>query len=464
MDLDSFIAAQREAGSLDSRGEFTVALEKARAKLREYQLADPSFYLLKIFQAGVRAGADEIHIRLGRRQVRLWFYLDEASAEFDFDRLFSIIQDVLSAPVSALRHLVVGLNASLVKDPDEVIWGHWERQASSKAVRLSGDEFEVVSDPPVPGRFWTDSRSHLYYFQARFPGGVSLFSSATSEEHTAVVQRCGFAPVKVFLDTRPIEARWQERDAGWAAGISAPFYLAERFVLDSQSPALGGQMPSLLGYHRNGVDRLRIGRGRKTFCIQVVDVAGNPTEPERGPLRARAAFALPMSMNGKDSVTVIQDGVLLESVSLEGEGLGRLALMDGSALKVDLSEFRVVRDQAYQALEVQARQQWRLLENGLLANLKYLRTSPTDAQLKQANPESGMVIAGGCLGSCLGPTLGGILFPFLMFGSMPTLFMFLGLVGGVLTPYGLKRMQIPNSDQRLCTEVELRYRHQRGEG
>ncbi|MHB2019153.1 MAG: hypothetical protein ACYCW6_19570, partial [Candidatus Xenobia bacterium] len=52
----------REGAVLESVGTFTVALEKAREKLKRFQLPDPRYYILQLVQAVVASGAHSISV------------------------------------------------------------------------------------------------------------------------------------------------------------------------------------------------------------------------------------------------------------------------------------------------------------------------------------------------------------------------------------------------------------------
>ena len=55
--LERFIEEQQAAGQHIDSGTFTLSLERAHETLRDFQLASPELYVLKLVQAAVAAGA-----------------------------------------------------------------------------------------------------------------------------------------------------------------------------------------------------------------------------------------------------------------------------------------------------------------------------------------------------------------------------------------------------------------------
>lgn len=128
--LETYLQKQHAAGRMASHGEFTVALEKARQKLRQFQLGNPNFYLLKVFQAAVASGCARVNLELKHNRVSLWFCVEDAP--FSFPELLEGLSCVLGLAPSPLRDLAVGLNASRETNPERLAlawWGQGQSQA-----------------------------------------------------------------------------------------------------------------------------------------------------------------------------------------------------------------------------------------------------------------------------------------------------------------------------------------------
>ena len=458
-DLEKFLSSQRSEGQVESEGEFTIALEKARQKLQQYQLADSSFYLLKVFQAAVHAGAETIYIRLTRKDVYLWFEVPERP--YPLDQTMASLGNVLGMKPSGLRHLALGLNASLVMSPEQVWWCEWHPEGKG-ALKIVAGVMEPA-EPPKPPKWGFPSEGHSGYLLTVNKKAPSLLGpSANATEHTAVSQRCGFAPAAVILDNVRLEMRWKTKQTPYAGGsVSQPFYVGERFVLDPAG-GIGGQQVSVSGYKKEDDVWLRRGRQPKSFCLQFVDPNGREAAPQKSSgLRCSGAYALPLALSGSNTATFIKDGVLMESVVIEPEpgGLtqvGAVALLDAHELQVDISEFKMIRDERFEQLLAETRAHWKTLSRACLTHLPYLKNAPTDHEVEQyRNKNSGFAAGCSCLGGCV--------IPIFLFGVFPVLggselaimtTCLLGLVGGAATPFALNRP--PNQDESLRAHVRRR--------
>ena len=109
---DELIASLREGGREVGEGEFGLDREVAQQKLRQYQLPDRRFYLLKLAQAAVCQGATKVSFRIGRSDVRVTFD-GKPFTERDFDGLYSeLFTSTERTERSGVRHLAIGLNAA----------------------------------------------------------------------------------------------------------------------------------------------------------------------------------------------------------------------------------------------------------------------------------------------------------------------------------------------------------------
>ena len=440
-ELENFLSGQRADGGLDSVGEFTIALEKARKKLEKYQLADPSFYLLKIFQAAIRAGAKEVQIKLTRREVYLWFETEDRA--FPLQDTLTGLDNSLEVPESALRHLVLGVNATLVLEPIRVSWSEWSPEQNS-GFHIENGELQVGELPQSPiKKFPAEGRSG-YVFHVLKKAPSSMFKSASAEEHVAVSQRCGFAPAKVVLDGRELSQRWQTQQVHpWHEALSKPFYLAERTVLEKSGSV---EMPPIpyKKYDRKPGLWIRKGGSRHSFCHQFVDVHGLSQEVQpKQKLSCRGAYAIPIALSGSNTVTFVKDGVLLESVEVPTAdvgfpALGAVAIVDGSDLSVDISEFKVLQDQVFSDTLSRCKYEWTSLRQVCKENLHRLSRDKTAAEVNQAAQDSqGESVGCACLG-CLGlPAILAGIFASLPFATPEIVMLlspFVGLIGGLVTP------------------------------
>lgn len=461
-DLDRFLQGQRAEGGLDSVGEFTIALEKARKKLEKYQLADPSFYLLKIFQAAVRAKAKEVHIKLTRREVYLWFETPERT--FPLEDTLTGLDNALQVPDSGLRHLVLGVNASLVLEPEKVSWSEWSPEQNS-GFQIENGNLQVGPSPKAPNKkFPSNGNSgYLFYVLKKPPG--SIFRSASAEEHIAVSQRCGFAPAKVILDGRELSARWKTLEiAPWHAHVSKPFYLGERTVLDDRGRV---EMPPVA--HRKYKLKpglwIRKDNSQDTFCHQFVDSNNRPQEVQPGQkLTCLGAYAIPLALNGPNTVTFVKDGVLLESVEVKAptarlRPLGAVAIVDGKNLAVDMSEFKVLENEAFNETLEQCRKNWVILRELCREEMDQIKRATTDGEKKEILERTkGESLVCGGVGCFATPIFVGFVAQFLSV-SLPGPFLTLSGLAGAILGYVIPRYRVEISrrpDSYLVSEARHR--------
>lgn len=146
----SLIEKLREAGTLDSRGSFTLDRRKAREKMARFQLTDPRRYILELVEAAVALGAAEVDVTLDSA-VEVGF----AGAPLPPDLLASLDDFLLSVPSQpeeyALRAVAMACAAlgtlKVTRIRVESSAGAWlERTASGDSTgtgALSGNRIRV---------------------------------------------------------------------------------------------------------------------------------------------------------------------------------------------------------------------------------------------------------------------------------------------------------------------------------
>ena len=450
-ELEGFLSAQRGEGELDSDGEFTMSLEKARQKLRKFQLGNPAFYLLKIFQSAVRACADKIEIKLSGRTVRLWFQTEEPV--YDIARILAALDTVLGCQDQGLRHLVIGINSSLAVEPEHVLWGEWGPHP--RALKITDAGVETVQPPKPPCPNFGGSARVGYMFEIKRKG--SLLSQSFAAEKQALESRCCYAPATVLLNGHELTNRWDSaHGSAELRALSRPFFLTERFVLDPEGQ-IEQSAVDLRGYENEGDLWLRHNRKKASFCLQFLDPQGW-AEPEReGPLRCRAAFAVPLALTGESRIYVVKDGVVLNPVKLAYRKdrfahLGAVALFQGDDVEVDMSEFSVKEDLTFQRFVDESYHNWGEMAAMMLPRLNQLKRCPGEYEReeKRSRWRSGAGAATG--GGCLLPLLIGIVFPEIGESLFPTV-VAVGALGGFAYPF---RKRPPDRDEQLREYVRER--------
>ncbi|MCA9714976.1 MAG: hypothetical protein KC468_09850, partial [Myxococcales bacterium] len=115
--VEELVAALHEEGALDSEGSFTLDSERAREKLRQYQLARPHEYVLLLVQAAVLRGATKIRFDIDADDVRMNFDGAPFTRE-DFADLYSaMFVERASRAVQARQELALAVNAAMALNP-----------------------------------------------------------------------------------------------------------------------------------------------------------------------------------------------------------------------------------------------------------------------------------------------------------------------------------------------------------
>ena len=106
-DLAAFLHEQR-TGLLDSTGAFTIAVDKALAKLAHSQLPDPSFWVLKVAQFASLAETNTVEFQIEARVTRVAI---ELPSPVRLETLQRGLASVDALPDRGLDHLVTALRA-----------------------------------------------------------------------------------------------------------------------------------------------------------------------------------------------------------------------------------------------------------------------------------------------------------------------------------------------------------------
>jgi hypothetical protein len=286
--VEELIAELRQAGREDSRGAFTLDRDKAREKMRLFQLPDPRAYVLSLVQAAVLRGATRLRFDIDADDMRLSFDGSPFTVE-DFDQVYGSLLAAADTPVAAARReLALGLNAAMALNP------RWVRVESGGAPAGAGAFLELR--PGEPDRFGPlepcAPGTRLHVKQRFRPGLVVQFlrnvAGTLAEEHL-LRQRCRFASVEIDLEGERL-------DAGLAlpgAAVSVPL----------EADGLRG-------------------------------VVGLSADPDA--VRA--------------SVVLVTNGVRVTTHGFDDLLPGLVAVVEGSRLRKDVSQQNIVGDEAYAEL------------------------------------------------------------------------------------------------------------------
>lgn len=181
-------------------GSITLDREKAKEKLRRFQLADPCAWLLELVRAAASQGASFVTVRTDADDVRVAFDGRPFTAA-DLENLYEALLARGAPP--GRQHLAVALNGALALGPRFVELGSG---AGGQAVKLrlvpgKPDALGPCEDAKAPPgtTLWLRqpfrAGAFLEFFRARL---------GTQREITALRRGCRFSPLPVTINQRVV--------------------------------------------------------------------------------------------------------------------------------------------------------------------------------------------------------------------------------------------------------------------
>jgi hypothetical protein len=208
MHADELIARLAAEGEFDSAGSFTLDPAAALEKLREFQLRDPTRFVLSWVRAATLLGASRIDIEIDADDVWLRFDGERLGAA-DFEALWSsVVGRRGSARVRACRELALGINGAFT----------WEAKAvevRSGELLIGFDRNFAMSSSSVP------STEPVNSVHAKRPFGWDLVRrrmlDARGElpEELLLAHACAFASVPIYLEGKQLNPTPDERRDAW---------------------------------------------------------------------------------------------------------------------------------------------------------------------------------------------------------------------------------------------------------
>jgi hypothetical protein len=292
------------AGRVEAQGGFTIDPEKAREKLRHYQLADPRRYVLLLVEAAIMLGADKLEFEIDSDDVHLRFsgaQLEYAQLENIYASLFAHAEQLASLTpeqqqrTRGLQQLAFALNSAMALNPRfarVVSVGPDGRGTALELHPLEPDTLDRVEGQP-PGT------NHIHV-KDKFRIGfvVEFLRSLDGSIAEAVLLRehCRWSRTPVFINGRSISGPMKFSGEPWT----------EIDVLDA------GQV----------IGRAALGLSSPTATYLQLD---------------------------PPSAQLLSNGVFIETCSLQGRAVtGFQAIVDSRRFSKDVSQTKLVQDAFYE--------------------------------------------------------------------------------------------------------------------
>ena len=200
--VDELLGALGSEGVLDSEGTFTVHLEKAREKLRQYRLPTPHHYILSIVSSAVLGGADTLRVEKSGGTCTVSFN----SRPYGVDEVKALFETMLLGGATADPRLVefgLAIQGARGLRP---LFLEVESGSHTEGMRLSlqGDTLQLQPLEALPNHLRSRSVSTEFHIREKNSSvfdliRVGLGVPRADEELRLIKRRARYAPCEIFM-------------------------------------------------------------------------------------------------------------------------------------------------------------------------------------------------------------------------------------------------------------------------
>ncbi|HVI01222.1 MAG TPA: hypothetical protein VM869_21040, partial [Enhygromyxa sp.] len=293
------------AGAVEARGGFTIDPDKAREKLRQYQLADPHRYVLLLVEAAVSCGASKLEFEIDSDDLHLRF----DGASFAYEQLENIYASLFAsagelaveelARLRGLQQLAFAINSAMALNPRFVRVVSVGVDRTGARLELRPDEHDRIE--PIPAAEEAEPGTSIHVKDRFRPGLlVEFFRSIRGNliETQLLREHCRWSRTPVSVNGDLVSGSFEFERSHWTA-------------IDVFDPPKDGE---------------RIGRA--VLGLE----AGRPEQ-----------LAEP-------SAVLLSNGVFMERVAVLGGVPGFAAIVDSPRFGKDVSQTKLLRDAGYDAV------------------------------------------------------------------------------------------------------------------
>lgn len=359
----------RERGALDSSGAFSVNPYKARAKMARFQTGDPSFYLLRMVQAGVVSGAVQVSVRLQRDSVQVDLLEADLAVFPSHEVLAGMGQPFSGKSHTAAAYLINALNLVLAEAPPSVELHWFLGDGSGTRVIISEAGVDTLPTRGKPSRF------RFVVNRAR-----STPRAITAAETHGLYDRASCCPIPVVLDglhvnsaANPSSSLYRgEYKSEITNYLPGHFLLGERYLPDRDDLALCLTPATLrqATFWRYGDNTKSMSTRHDIFVHDTPEVLGRPELGTPGSLGSGRLFLCP-DIESFSTISWVQAGVILETEELDFRGVHAVVCADG--IPTDLSGIQLARTDEYNQLKSFVVNQMKELRSLVLQHLPSLK-------------------------------------------------------------------------------------------
>jgi hypothetical protein len=323
--VDSYLKQSRQDGQLDSKGSFTLDINRARDKLNRLRLEEPSHYLLKFVQGAVQARAHSFQAEIKPSRVVLRFHCPRSNLPHLTD-ILRHLHEPEEMELSPARNFAIGLAALMYQNPGKMIFSLATREnteslcTDSASVWSSMQDGQDMEDDAVTGSLTLQRGSRLW------PGRKNRNAAALE---LVTLERCRLAPLDLTIN--------RKTPKGWPTD--------ETHVFERQLVGEGG---ALLDSTDNFSHCSFAGGEISTF----IPTSGSPLEHPRAYLLERMqdqniSALLHLTLES-GAVKAVIHGVMTPFIELP---FGLKATVQGANLSTDLSGLQLIQDDSFDRLK-----------------------------------------------------------------------------------------------------------------
>ena len=381
--MEQLLAELQTDGRLDSSGVFTLDFVKASDKLREFQLAEPHLYILKLIQSAVASEATAVSIVTSGTTLQL-SYDGLSIAPEQLEGLVNCLLDPLKVGAERqLVHLAVGLNSCLGCGVDQIIVESW-KDGQGAALVLT-DQLQQT------GRVVGKSRrsgTRLFLRKRGLP-----LQQMFRPELEALAQRAVYCPIPITVNLSRITHGRFGRPA--LPPFLRPFQPALRvanrvgrifndaIMRTNQPNTMGREAEPVMPWwvliwnvddyvfgqchrHHHLFERRHEGAG-----LGLAASTASLREPPESVRKCSRVLALQADLQANALLTFVGDGVILCQVEEDLRCNGAVALVTAEGLSTDLSQFGIITNGAYRDRRQELKREFQEITAGLVARLHH---------------------------------------------------------------------------------------------
>lgn len=211
-ELETFLNAHSSEGQLESAGEFTIARDKALAKLAEFQLPFEGAWAIKVLQAAVASGVEKaIRVDLTTKEARFYFPITE---RWTLEAIETHFYDPEPGPDRAMNHLASAL------------WAVGINQKRGFQLAIPGTQETLIWDGSSLNRVETKQRYDCIFLGVaheptgsgtlNWVKGIAKSGSRNAGILKALSEYCYTSPVPLTVDGRRVDSLQLCPYHGWS--------------------------------------------------------------------------------------------------------------------------------------------------------------------------------------------------------------------------------------------------------